>query len=280
MKRRLIWAIVIYIGSIGFVLGFMLSIINRRGFSYEIYFQTSFILLLFAGVFGYLFLSSLLAPKRKMDENLFQLIKEILHEVNIPLSTIQANTSLLKKKFEDEKSLKRLERIEDSSKRLERLYKELVYSIKKELQPIEKERFDLQLMLEERVAVFEAFERNSFIMDLEPCTIIADKIGLEKVLDNLLMNAMKYSEKKSPITLILKDNILQIKDEGVGMNETELLKIYERYYQADSSKEGEGIGLALVKSHCDSEGIEIQIKSQKGLGTSVYLNFEKILTAA
>jgi two-component system OmpR family sensor kinase len=276
MKKRLFWAVLIYIISVGFVLGFMLSMINRWGFSYEIYLYTSFILLLFAGMFGYIFLSTLLAPKRKMDENLFQLTREILHELNIPLSTIQANTSLLKKKLEDEKSLKRLGRIEDSSKRLERLYKELVYSIKKELQPIEKEQFDLQSMIEERVDVFEAFERNRFIMELEPCSITADKIGFEKVLDNLLMNAMKYSEKNSPITLILKDKILQIADEGMGMSETELLKIYERYYQADSSKEGEGIGLALVKSYCDSENIEIQIKSKKGIGTTISLNFEKI----
>ena len=276
MKRRLFWAILIYVGSVGFALGFMLSIINRRGFSYEIYLVTSLILLLFAGMFGYIFLSSLLAPKRRMDENLFQLTKEILHELNIPLSTIQANTTLLKKKLEDEKSLKRLSRIEDSSKRLERLYKELVYSIKKELQPVEKEQFDLRSMIEERVDVFEAFERNRFIMKLEPYSIISDKIGFEKVLDNLLMNAMKYSEKNSFITLILKDKTLQITDEGVGMSETELLKIYERYYQADSSKEGEGIGLALVKSYCDSENIEIQIKSKKGMGTTISLNFEKI----
>ena len=94
------------------------------------------------------------------------------------------------------------------------------------------------------------------------------------------MNSMKYSEKNSPITLTLKNKILQISDEGVGMSETELLKIYERYYQADNSNEGEGIGLALVKSYCDSEGIEIEIKSQKGIGTTISLNFEKIYTSS
>lgn len=276
MKKQLFWGVLIYVVSVAFVLGFMLSTINRWGFSYEIYIYASFVVLLFVGMFGYIFLTSILAPQKRMDKNLFQLTKEILHELNIPLSTIQANTALLRKKLEDEKSLKRLGRIEDSSRRLERLYKELVYSIKKELQPIEKERFDLQEMIEERVAVFKAFERNRFDVVLETCSITADKIGFEKVLDNLLMNAMKYSYKNTLITLTLEEKILKISDEGVGMSETELLKIYERYYQADSSKEGEGIGLALVKSYCDSERIDIQIQSQKGVGTTISLNFEKI----
>ena len=100
-------------------------------------------MLLFSGMFGYIFISTILAPTKRLDKNLSHLTKEILHELNIPLSTIQANTKLIARKLEDEKSLERIGRIEASSKRLERLYKELVYSIKKELQPIEKETFDL-----------------------------------------------------------------------------------------------------------------------------------------
>ena len=276
MQKRLFWAVLIYVASIGFMLGFMHHILSRWGFSHEIYLYASGILLLFAWMFGYIFLTSLLAPKKKLDENLSQLTKEIVHELNIPLSTIQANTGLLKRKLDDEKSKQRLTRIEDASKRLERLYKELVYSIKKEFQPIEKEQFDLQKMLEERVAVFEAFERNRFVLAVEACTLKADRIGFEKMIDNLLMNAMKYSPKDSAITLSCKDKLLHIIDEGIGMSETELLKVYERYYQTDSTKEGEGIGLALVKSYCDSEHIGIQIKSQKGAGTTVTLDLRKV----
>jgi len=168
-----------------------------------------------------------------------------------------------------------LTRIEDASKRLERLYKELVYSIKKEFQPIEKEIFDVKSVLEERAAVFEAFDRNTLVMELESYTITADKIGFEKMIDNLLMNAMKYSPKESSVSISLKEGIVSVRDEGVGMSETQLLKIYERYYQADSTKEGQGIGLALVKSYCDNEHIDIQINSQKGIGTTVILFLPK-----
>ncbi len=65
----------------------------------------------------------------------------------------------------------------------------------------------------------------------------------------------------------MKNDILSVEDKGVGMGPTELLRVHERYYQADDKKDGKGIGLALVKAYCDEEGIDIQIKSEKGVGT-------------
>lgn len=276
MHKRVVWGTLIYVISIGFFLGFIYHMLTTWERFSEIYLWVSLILLLFAAMFGYVFISTLLAHHKRIDENLSQLTKEILHELNIPLATIQANTKLIARKLDDPKSLERISRIEASSKRLERLYRELAYSIKKEFQPIEKECFDLNKVLEERVAVFEAFDRNTFVSEIENYRVTADKIGFEKMIDNILMNAMKYSSKDTPVTLRLTRDTLSISDQGVGMSETELLKIYERYYQADSTKEGEGIGLALVKSYCDSEGIDIQIKSQKHVGTTVFLNLKKI----
>ncbi|MDD2451046.1 HAMP domain-containing sensor histidine kinase [Sulfurovum sp.] len=276
MHKRVMWGTVIYVISIGFFLGSIYHMLTTWEDFTRIYLWVFLILLLFAAMFGYIFISTLLAQQKRIDENLSQLSREILHELNIPLATIQANTKMIARKLEDQKSLERIARIEASSKRLDRLYRELVYSIKKEFQPIEKESFDLQKVLAERVEVFEAFDRNDFVLEVESYRITADKIGFEKMIDNILMNAMKYSSKDTLVTLHLSRNILSIADQGVGMSETELLKIYERYYQADSSKEGEGIGLALVKSYCDSEGIDIQIKSEKNVGTTVFLNLRRI----
>ena len=153
----------------------------------------------------------------------------------------------------------------------------MVYSIKKEIDPVEKEQFSLKKLLQERIEVFEAFDRNSFDVMIEDIQLEADKIGFEKTVDNLLMNAMKYSDKESPIDITVQNNILTITDRGIGMDETQLLKVYERYYQADSKLKGEGIGLALVKSYCDEEGIAIDIKSKKEQGTSVFLNVNSLL---
>lgn len=272
IKRKTFFATLGYFSSVAILLSFVYWFLKNEGFSESNYLIAAILVLFLAAGWGYIIASHLLAPKAEQDANLSQLSAEILHELNIPLSTIKANTTLLGKRMDDEKSLKRLQRIEASSVRLERLYRELVYSINKEIHPVEKEIFSLEKLLMERVEVFETFERNRFVLDIAPLELKADKIGFEKMIDNLLMNAMKYSDKEAAVRLTLKDTTLHITDEGIGMDETELLKVYERYYQADSQKEGQGIGLALVKSYCDEEKITIEIKSEKNVGTSVLLN--------
>ncbi len=261
------------IGSMALMYFFM----QERGFSKENFLIISGVVLMFAWGIGHIISSYLLAPQATIDTNLSELVNEVVHELNLPLSTITANTAMLKKQTDDLKFLKRLERIEAAAYRLERLYKELVYGIKKELHPVAKEMIALEKLLQERVEVFEAFERNPFKRQLEACRIYADKIGFEKMIDNLLANAMKYSPKDKPIRLILKEKILTIADEGMGMDETQLVRVFERYYQGDKQQDGEGIGLALVKTYCDTEGIGIQVHSQKTKGTKVILNLSKIV---
>ena len=238
----------------------------------------SLLIMLVSLILLFMLNSHILKQKFEVDENVLHLTKEILHELAIPLSTIQANSLLLKRTLkEDEKSLKRLQRIEDSSKRLERLYGELIYSIKKEIKTVERENVALELLVEERVNTMKMLHRNPFLLELEPQNVLVDKIGFEKMFDNLLTNAMKYSAKESLITVKLKDSILSVQDRGVGMDEMELLSIYERYFQLDNSKQGEGIGLALVKAYCDDEKIKIDIESKKEKGTKVDLNLRDIV---
>jgi len=277
VKRRTLLATLGYFSTVAILLSFIYWFLKNEGFSESNYLVASLLVLFLAAGWGYIIASHLLAPKVLQDANLSQLSSEILHELNIPLSTIKANTALLEKRLDDEKSLKRLKRIEASSVRLERLYKELAYSINKEIHPVQKEQFSLLELLKERVEIFEAYDRNHFELIVDDILLEADKIGFEKMIDNLLMNAMKYSSKTSPVKILLKENTLVIEDQGIGMDETQLLRVYERYYQSDSQHEGQGIGLALVKAYCDESDIEIQIRSQKEKGTSVFLSLKNLL---
>ena len=273
MKKQIWIAILLYTLSIIFLLGVLYTLLNCK----IDFLEASLAVLILSLYFGYILNSYILSQKFKIDENLLHLTKEILHELNIPISTIQANSTLLKRTLKDnEKGLKRLSRIDDSSKRLERLYTELVYSIKKEILTIEKELFRIDKLIEDRVAVLRLQDRNPFLLYIDPLTIDVDKIGFEKMLDNILINAMKYSDKNEPISIVLKKSILTIEDRGIGMDETELIAIYERYYQSDNTSYGEGIGLALVKAYCDDEKIKIWIASHKDKGTKVSLDLLKV----
>ena len=273
MKKQIWIATLLYLCSTLFLGGVVIFFLHH---DLNIFFITLSIFLLTLAL-GYTLNSYVLSSKFKIDENLLHLTKEILHELNIPLSTIQANTTLLKRTLKDnKKGLIRLSRIDDSSKRLKRLYAELVYSIKKEIHTIEKETFDVKVLVEERISVFKQLGRNPFILSLSSFKISVDKIGFEKMLDNILTNAMKYSDKHEPIFITLKNHVLSIKDRGIGMDEMELVKIYDRYYQSNDHIHGEGIGLSLVKAYCDDEKIKIRIISIKEKGTTVSFNLNQV----
>jgi len=275
-KKEIIFGTVIYFVTMFTLLTAVSRFLGSWNLTEINFFIAGALVLLVAIGWGYVLSTLIFAPKKQMEDTLTSLTNDIIHELNIPLSTIKANTAMLKKTMEDEKSLKRIKRIEDASVRLKKLYDELVYSIHKEMHTIEKECFDLQALVEERIEVFKEQQRNPFELTLEPYEIEVDKIGFEQMFDNIVSNAMKYSSKDSPIHVILHNNILSVEDEGVGMGTTELLRMHERYYQADDRKDGKGIGLALVKAYCDEEGIDIHFKSEKGVGTHVSLNMSKV----
>lgn len=276
MRKELLLALLIYVVTMTVLLMAVYRFLENWHLSDFNFFIAGALVFLVAVGWGYILTAIIFAPKKNMEETLTTLTHDIIHELNIPLSTMRANTSLLKKSLQDEKSLIRLKRIDDASVRLEKLYRELVYAIRKEMHEIEKETFDIQTVIEERVAVFQEQQRNIFEMRVSPYKIEADKIGFEQMFDNILSNAMKYSQKEDLIKISLNENILCIEDRGIGMSTSELLRIHERYFQGDTAQEGQGIGLALVKAYCEQANIEIQITSEKAIGTSVKLHLLKI----
>jgi signal transduction histidine kinase len=277
--KEIIFGTVIYFVTMFTMLTAVYRFLGNWNITEFNFFIAGALVLLVAIGWGYVLSTLIFAPKKQMEDTLTSLTNDIIHELNIPLSTIKANTAMLKKTMDDEKSLKRIKRIEDASVRLKKLYDELVYSIHKEMHTIEKERFDLQSLLEERIEVFKEQKRNPFELSLQHYEIEVDKIGFEQMFDNIVSNAMKYSSKDAPIHVRLDHHILSVEDQGVGMGSTELLRVHERYYQADERKDGEGIGLALVKAYCDEEGIDIHFKSEKGVGTNVSLDLSKVHAA-
>jgi signal transduction histidine kinase len=277
MKKEIWLATLGYVVSVALLLSFLYWLLKNEGFDEPTFLIGSIFVLLLSIGWGYIIASHLVIPHRKTQDHLLHLTKDIIHELNIPLSTIRANTSMLTKKMEDERSRKRLKRIEDASVRLKKLYDELVYTIRKEMHHIERETFDLAQMIDTRIEIFKEQQRNPFVLELAPCQVFTDRIGFERIFDNLVTNAMKYSSKETPITIRLHQMRLEISDRGIGMDEAQMIRIYERYYQGNDAKEGEGIGLALVKAYCDQEDIGIEMVSKQGEGTTVILRLDNIV---
>jgi len=217
-----------------------------------------------------------ITPLREHFYHLERFSKETLHELNLPINTITANVQMLRKTHTDEKSLKRLERIEIASEMLKERYNELDYLIKKQSEREKIEHFDLREAIEERLVFLRSLYPSArWEINLTSYEVNCDRIGLGKVIDNLIENGVKYSPKNPIITITLRENILSISDQGIGMDEITLMHIYDRYYQSDSTMAGYGIGLNLVKRYCDRYGIALHISSRIHVGTNVKLEFKK-----
>lgn len=217
-------------------------------------------------------------PMREQLNQLEHFSKEILHEINLPVNTIMTNTAMLKKKITDEKSLKRFGRIEAACDMLQGRYKELDYLIKKQMRLEQPEAFDVATLVQERLHLLVSlYPQAKFTHDLEAISVNIDKIGLAKVIDNIIDNSVKYSPEGAVVHLVIRDNVLSISDQGQGMDELEIFQIFDRYYQSDESVSGYGIGLGLVKNYCDRYKIKLQVDAAKGLGTTMRLDFSGVV---
>jgi signal transduction histidine kinase len=104
---------------------------------------------------------------------------------------------------------------------------------------------------------------------------------LRRALNNLVANAISYTDTGGEITLMAKSankyTEVSISDNGIGINPAELSKIFDRFYRADKARtkntQGSGLGLSLVKSIINLHQGTVTVKSEPGVGTTVILRF-------
>lgn len=276
-NSRLLWRSSLII----FLFFSLISFVSLWGWSFvKNYDEHVWIFVVFGGLFAlflaYVVTSFILDPIFKTNFLLDTLLKNTLHELNIPLATIQANTQLLKNEA-SESSKKRITRIEKASKNLSRLYEEIDYYIKREISLVEEEVFELGEVVEdllEQVSYMDGSIKASIA--IKRYQIKTDKIGFQKTILNLLSNAYKYNRKNGTILVRLDGHKLSVEDSGVGMSEETKFHLFDRYYQQNNESKGHGIGLSIVKDFCDTYGIFISIASKEGVGTSVSLNLKSL----
>ena len=124
----------------------------------------------------------------------------------------------------------------------------------------------------------EEWTRKEMELDIEmdPVVYIGDEDLLYHVWMNLISNAVKFSNPGGMLQIRLEENAggtgvvcASIRDSGIGIRADQLDHIYDKFYQADRSRsrEGNGLGLALVKRIADECGISISVSSKQGKGT-------------
>ena len=273
---------ILLIFTIGYVATvFMLIIFNYvlysyYGFSNQTFSFVSLIILFSAVLIGYFLAQTVFEPFFKQYQNIEKFTRNTLHEVNIPVATIKANTQMLLSSESDEKKVKKLSRIIESCDNLINLYQELDYGVTNEIEVNSLSNVNIVTLIEKLIKDFQLLHEDfefSFEYDrVEEYKL--DEFGFIKVLRNIMDNSIKYSSENKKIFIRLQESNLSIQDFGIGMDSIQILQIFERYYQVDESRDGKGIGLNLVKEYCDKNRIEININSIQGKGTTIFLNLK------
>lgn len=204
---------------------------------------------------------------------------DVSHELRTPLAVITSTVELIKSNPDiNDKELSRINRIERAVKQSSELTETLLLLAReerKENQGLERTQpaIIIRKILESHQDTLKLKPVKTKIIEKDWLQIKAPESVVSVVLGNLIGNAIKYSTEGT-IYIIIDHQSVIVQDEGVGVHESELPKLFKRHYRANkTSSKGSGIGLAIVKRLCDLYNWEIEIRQNKTAGLTAILTF-------
>ena len=230
--------------------------------------------LVFIGFTGYFLSRLLIAPIKARIEKLNCFIKDSAHDINTPVSALMMSVSSLKAKEDIDKRV--VNHISISAKLISQIYNSLSFIAFNDKDEVLDEEFDLSELVKESVKFFDEIagvRGNVILCELEPTKVNMDRSRIQKVINNLISNALKYSYAKTEVKITLKNHIFSIEDKGIGIAQNDQKAIFDRYERKSKEIGGFGIGLDIVKSVCYTYGIDIKLESKLKEGTIFYLKF-------
>lgn len=218
------------------------------------------------------------------DQMRKQFISDVSHDFQSPLLNIRGYAALLNKREVDEQTRHQYASIiESETERLSNLTKQLLLltSLDQLKTPLQKKPYALDEQIRDVVRNYQWQIVNkdlSLELDMSSVTYEGDPAFLEKVWDNLISNAVKYTLEGS-IRIVLEERegevLFCIEDSGIGVAKEHIPQLFERFYRADSSRtkeiEGTGLGLAIVSQVVALHGGTIQVESEEHRGTRIFV---------
>ena len=205
-------------------------------------------------------------------------ISNVSHELKTPLAVIKSYALLLQKEKDEEKRKEYAQTLVKAAQKLSDLVTNILKLSKLENEKIQPDKGKVRLhesIAEAVIGLEDRIERKKIevLCDLEETEIFSSSGYLEIVWNNLLSNAVKFTDEGGRVEITLKKEgkfaVVKIKDTGCGISPETGKRIFDKFYQGDTShaQEGNGLGLALVKKVIDILGGEISVESELGKGT-------------
>ena len=207
------------------------------------------------------------------------------HELKTPLTTIIGYEEMIENGLiDDEKEMARArEAVIKESKRMESVIEDMLAlsSLEYNMSIEKKVDIDAKEMVKDIVYSFEYLLNEKEIT----CSLKLSSVSLkmvpkdfDRLVRNLISNAIKYNKEKGKIYVNLTKNYISVKDSGIGIEAKNLSRIFERFFRVDKGRSreqgGTGLGLAIVKHICLNYGFKVEVKSKVLEGTEFIVYFQ------
>jgi len=229
-------------------------------------------------------LETALSREKEVNEFKSRIVTTISHEFRTPMTTIMSSAEimerLLNKDQPKEKAFRHTSLVKQSVSELIELLNDVLlvekfdsgkYDVNRE--PLDLDNYFEDLAFKTEIGIGRAHHFSPTIaQNLGKCN--TDKKLLGHILNNLLSNAFKYSEKDSTVKLLVDKNNehlnIEVSDEGMGMNEETVSMIFDSFYRAKNvtNIEGTGMGLSILNNSIKLLNGEIKVQSSPGKGSS------------
>lgn len=231
------------------------------------------VILGFSGISGYFLAGKTLDPIKEMMDEQKEFVSNASHELRTPLAslksqievglrdknmTLQEARTLLNSNLEDVNNMTNL------SNYLLKLNK-----FQSENTKIEFKKVELSSVVK------KAIGKQKVKTKFEKTIVKVNEDSIIEMASILIDNAVKYSSGKTVEVIVKKPGILIVKDNGIGISDSDLPHIFDRFFRGDKArnKDGYGLGLSIAKQIADVHGAKIKVVSKLGVGTTFKVIF-------
>lgn len=223
----------------------------------------------------------------KLDNMRKEFVADVSHELKTPITSIMGYAdTLLEGEYDKDTQNRFLNVIAEEARRMAKLVTDLLTLSRFDNNQVlqEKVRFDLGELVKQcqekvQIEIDKKKHKVECFVTADVPKVYADKEGIERVVLNILTNSIKYTPEGGNIKIyvgfVYNDAYIKVIDNGLGIPEEDLNRIFERFYRVDKARTrqmgGTGLGLSIAKEILDKNNGTIDIKSEKGKGTEVVI---------
>ncbi len=213
-------------------------------------------------------------------------VANVSHELKTPIGALGLlSEAILGAKDQPEEVVRFASRMQNEAKRLADLVQEIIdLSRLQSSDPLQKAfAVDISEAIREAVsqAQFSSEQRNIFLEvgEIEDAIVVGDRDQIVTAIHNLIENAVNYSPENTRVSIVTKRNEgvveISVTDQGIGIAESDLARIFERFYRVDPARSrltgGTGLGLSIVKHIALNHGGDVKVWSKVGVGSTFTL---------